>query len=141
LAKLRNWIYDKCNCKLTITFVKLECINETAAQFNVKLSGFMATNIEQYLLLVTEVELENVKLYLCNQQCTEIDDHEIIQSKDQQQNDTSINSDNDNNATILILMVTIIILLVMLTMIIIILKFSRHVAKSFIHKHTTHIAV
>jgi len=125
---------------LTITFVEFECINKTAARFNVKLSGFMATNIEQYLLLVTEVELENVTLYQCIQHCTEIDGHDIIQSKDQQQNDTSINSDNNNNnATILILMVTIILLLVMLTMITFILKFCRYVAKSFMHMHKTHI--
>ncbi|XP_065892023.1 uncharacterized protein [Dysidea avara] len=81
-AILSEHIFELCGCNVNISTERFDCISDARALYNVKLTGFMAGNVKQFLTngqLGIELVSETVTLYICDPPCEELTDgsHEV----------------------------------------------------------------
>lgn len=99
-AALEKYIYDQvCKCNISVFPLMFTCNSNTKAVYSVKITGYMARNVQQYLYnyhLTKQLDLQITTLYVCDQFCEQSqDDHDVeLTAVDDNTNNTVTYSDD-----------------------------------------------
>ena len=97
---LRERIFELCGCDVSISTEGFECISNGSAIYDVKLTGYMAANIKQFLLdeyLRIKIASGGITLYVCDPLCgRSTTDNNQLNNEDNKLKNNSNESTNGN---------------------------------------------